>query len=187
LTEIGGGQGANVESRLLAALEPTFETGLVNDALLAQNETQRNAFWQIRESIPRANALIGSISSHDISVPTHHLPEFIERGQQAITALGPLRLNCFGHLGDGNLHYNVFPPKGQTKADFKHLAGQVKQLVYDLVDEYDGSFSAEHGVGRLKTSELARYGDPAKLAAMRAIKQALDPVGILNPGAVVPL
>lgn len=185
LTEIGGGTGANVEARLMAVLEDAFEAGQATDALLAQNKTQRGAFWEVRESIPLANALIGSISSHDISVPTHRLPEFIEKGRALIAEFGELRLNCFGHLGDGNLHYNVFPPKGQGKPAFKHLAGDVKRVIYDLVAEFDGSFSAEHGVGRLKVEDLECYGDPVKLAAMRAVKRALDPNGVLNPGAVV--
>ena len=184
LTEIGGGQGANVEARLLSVLESALETGLAHDALLAQNGAQRADFWEVRESIPLANALIGAVSSHDISVPVHRIPAFIAQGAGVVEKLG-LRLNCFGHLGDGNLHYNVYPPKGGTKADYKHLAGAAKRAIYDLVAEYDGSISAEHGVGRLKTAELARYGDPVKLAAMRAIKAALDPHGVLNPGAVV--
>ncbi len=99
--------------------------------------------------------------------------------------MGPFRVNAFGHLGDGNLHYNVFPPKGQGKATFAARRAEVAGAVYALVHELDGSFSAEHGVGRLKVSDLEQFGDPAKLAAMRAIKQALDPRGILNPGAVL--
>ncbi len=185
LAEVGGGVGANVEARLMAVLEDAFETGLASDALLAQNVAQRSEFWEVRESIPLANALVGSIASHDISVPTHRLPEFIAEGQGLIAGFGDLRLNCFGHLGDGNLHYNVFPPKGAVKQDFKHLAADVSRAIYDLVAAYDGSFSAEHGVGRLKTADLERYGDPVKLAAMRAVKMALDPNGVLNPRAVV--
>ncbi len=186
LCEVGGGQGANVEARLMAVLEAAFENGLATDALLAQNGAQRAEFWEVRESIPLANALIGAVSSHDISVPVHRIPAFIAEGAARVDALG-LRLNCFGHLGDGNLHYNVYPPKGGTKADYKHLATDAKRAIYDLVAAYDGSFSAEHGVGRLKTGELARYGDPVKLATMRAVKAALDPNGVLNPGAVVGL
>jgi len=185
LTEVGGGTGANTEERLMGVLEGAFETGLATDALLAQNDTQRAEFWEVRESIPLANALVGSIASHDISVPTHRLPEFIEQGRALIAGFGDLRLNCFGHLGDGNLHYNVFPPKGAAIQEFKPLAKDVSRAVYDLVAAFDGSFSAEHGVGRLKTADLERYGDPVKLAAMRAVKTALDPVGVMNPGAVV--
>ncbi|MBV1864809.1 MAG: FAD-binding oxidoreductase [Rhodobacteraceae bacterium] len=185
LTEVGGGTGANIEARLMDVLEQAFEAGLASDALLAQNVAQRKAFWEVRESIPLANALIGGIASHDISVPTHRLPEFIAAGAVLIAGFGDLRLNCFGHLGDGNLHYNVYAPKGAVKQDFKNLATDVSRAIYDLVAAYDGSFSAEHGVGRLKTADLARYGDPVKLAAMRAVKTALDPQGVLNPGTVV--
>ena len=91
----------------------------------------------------------------------------------------------FGHIGDGNLHYNVFPPAGEPKADWVHLKPDVMRMIHDLVDAYDGSISAEHGIGRLKAADLQRYGDPAKLAVMRGIKQAIDPLGIMNPGAVI--
>ena len=99
--------------------------------------------------------------------------------------LGPWRINCFGHLGDGNLHYNVFPPKDKKPAEFKALRDDVKTLVHDMVNARGGSVSAEHGLGRMKVKDLEHYGDPAKLAAMRAIKAALDPAGIMNPGAVL--
>jgi FAD/FMN-containing dehydrogenase len=139
----------------------------------------------VREQIPEANRLIGSVSSHDISIPISVIPEFIARGREVVADLGPLRINAFGHLGDGNLHYNVFPPKGRQRAEFADLAPVVKRVVHDLVDEMDGSISAEHGIGRLKVEDLERYADPAKLSAMRAIKAALDPLGIMNPGVVL--
>ena len=106
-------------------------------------------------------------------------------GNRAISGLGPFRVNCFGHLGDGNLHYNVFPPKGQSRDAFAGQRDQIKRVVHDLVHGFGGSVSAEHGVGRLKVDDLERYGDPAHLTAMRAVKQALDPAGIMNPGAVL--
>ena len=99
--------------------------------------------------------------------------------------MGDFRVNCFGHLGDGNLHFNVFPPEGQDRSTWKDHKAIVQRALHDLVDEMDGSISAEHGIGRLKAADLQRYGDPAKLAAMRAIKDALDPAGIMNPGAVL--
>lgn len=102
-----------------------------------------------------------------------------------IRAMGPFRLNCFGHLGDGNLHFNVFPEKGGNRKTYADQRELIKRAVHDLVQTFDGSFSAEHGVGRLKVADLERYGDPAKLSAMRAIKTALDPAGIMNPGAVL--
>ncbi len=159
--------------------------GLVSDGVIAQNGAQRDALWSVREYIPEANRVIGSVSSHDISVPISDIPDFIRRGQDVITKLGEFRINCFGHLGDGNLHYNVFPPKGRDRSDYEDVRGAVKSAVHDLVHAFKGSVSAEHGIGRLKTDDLERYGDPVKLHAMRAIKQALDPNGIMNPGAVI--
>ncbi|MEC8015006.1 MAG: FAD-linked oxidase C-terminal domain-containing protein, partial [Pseudomonadota bacterium] len=144
------------------------------------------ALWSVREHIPEANRRIGSVSSHDISIPISRIPEFIVEGGKRIAALGDLRINCFGHLGDGNLHYNVFPAQGKDRSAYEHLRSDVKRTVHDLTHEMQGSVSAEHGVGRLKVGDLERYGDPVKLAAMQAIKQALDPHGIMNPGAVVP-
>ena len=174
-----------------AALETLFveasERGLVSDGVIAQSVQQRQDFWAIRERIPEANRRIGSVSSHDISVPVARIPEFIERGGQVLSRLGEFRINCFGHVGDGNLHYNVFPMPGKTRADYETERLEVKRIVHDLVSDMDGSISAEHGIGRLKIDDLARYGDPTKLAAMRAIKSALDPHGIMNPGAVVPV
>jgi len=99
--------------------------------------------------------------------------------------LGDFRLNCFGHLGDGNLHYNVFPMPGKSRADHVEQRDEIKRVVHDLVHEMEGSVSAEHGIGRLKVDDLERYGDAAHLSAMRAIKEALDPAGIMNPGAVL--
>lgn len=183
LVELGMAQGAD------AALEALFvagmEEGLVSDGLIAQSDAQRTAFWSVREHIPVANKRIGSISSHDIALPLSVIPEFIPRAGERLASLGKFRINCFGHLGDGNLHYNVFPPRGRRRSEFANKREEIKYLVHDMVQEYGGSFSAEHGVGRLKTGDLARYGDPTKVMAMRAIKAALDPNGIMNPGAVL--
>ncbi|NIZ08986.1 FAD-binding oxidoreductase [Pseudooceanicola sp. HF7] len=162
-----------------------FEAELVSDGLIAQNEAQAEDFWNLREMIPEANREIGAISSHDISVPIATLPRFIDEGMEAIAALGPYRLNCFGHLGDGNLHYNVFPPKGRKKAEFADQKLAVMGVIHDLVVAHGGSISAEHGIGRLKAADLAKYGDPVKLELMRGIKQVFDPHGVLNPGAVL--
>ncbi len=161
------------------------ERGLVSDGVIAQSATQRDAFWQIRESIPEANRRIGAVCSHDIAVPLGAVPDFIERAGAAIAAIGAFRINCFGHLGDGNLHYNVFPPKGGRRADHDGAREQITRTVHDLADACGGSVSAEHGIGRAKVDDLERYGDPVKLATMRAIKAALDPLGIMNPGAVL--
>ncbi len=172
-----------------AALEDLFvaaaEAGWAQDGTIAQSEAQRQELWTMRESIPEANRLVGSISSHDISVPISSIPEFIIRGTEKLAALGPFRINCFGHLGDGNLHFNIYAPMGESREAYKPRTAEIQAAVHDLVHELGGSFSAEHGVGRMKTDDLERYGDPVRLGAMKAIKAALDPQGIMNPGAVL--
>ena len=186
LIEVACGDQANASDALEAALSQGLEAGLIEDALVAQSQGQADAFWTVRETIPLANRRVGAVSSHDISVPMSAIADFIDAGFEAIAEINPdLRLNCFGHLGDGNLHYNVFPPKGRDKKRYDSIRPKIKRTLHDLVHQMGGSVSAEHGVGRLKTEDLERYSDPAKLAAMRAIKAALDPKGILNPGAVL--
>ncbi|WP_397542879.1 FAD-linked oxidase C-terminal domain-containing protein [Roseovarius salis] len=185
LIDVGLARGLEPAEALETLFSEALSAGLVTDGLIAQSEAQRREFWTVRETIPEANRRVGSVSSHDISVPLGAIPEFIEAGNAAIARFGPLRVNCFGHLGDGNLHYNVFPPVGQSRDSFVDRRDAIKQAVHDLVHEMDGSVSAEHGIGRLKVADLNRYGDPVKLAAMRAIKDALDPSGIMNPGAVL--
>ncbi len=165
------------------ALASAMEAGLVTDAVIAQNEAQRARFWALRETIPEANKRVGSISSHDISVPVSAVPAFIMRAERAVPAT--LRINCFGHMGDGNLHYNIFPPKGGNREEYAAQRADIARDIFDIVAEFGGSFSAEHGVGRLKVAELERYGYAGRLHAMRRIKTALDPVGIMNPGAVL--
>ncbi|MDO5604950.1 MAG: FAD-binding oxidoreductase [Paracoccus sp. (in: a-proteobacteria)] len=171
------------------ALEALFadaaEAGLITDGLIAQSGQQAADFWRLREEIPQANRRIGAISSHDISLPLSEIPRFISDAGVMLAGMGEMRINCFGHLGDGNLHYNVFPAAGRTRAEYDRLRPAVQQAVHEMVVARGGSFSAEHGVGRLKVADLERWGDPVRLAAMRAIKAALDPAGIMNPGAVL--
>lgn len=185
LIDLGLGAGQEPQSVLEAIFATALERDLVLDGLIAQSETQRAEFWSVRESIPLANRKIGAILSNDISIPISRIAEFVVEGHAALGKLGPLRINAFGHLGDGNLHYNVYPPKGENRNDYNHLIDDVKDIVNGLVHKYNGSISAEHGIGRMKTGELERYGDPVKLATMRAIKAALDPKGIMNPGVVL--
>lgn len=185
LIELSGGVGSNLESRLFEGIEELLIKGLINDALIAQSEKQAKEFWNLRENIPEANRRIGSISNHDISLPISLIPKFIDEMPDAMVHLGDLRINCFGHLGDGNLHYNVFPPDGKNKNDYQHLREEIKTIIHDKINEFGGSVSAEHGIGRLKIDDLEKYGDPIKLMAMRSIKNAIDPKGIMNPGAVL--
>lgn len=179
-------RGAQAEEAALALLEAAGEDVAGEATALAASEAQRAGLWALREAIPHANRAVGAVSSHDISVPVGAVPAFIEAAGAAIAALGPFRVNCFGHLGDGNLHYNVFPPCGGRREDWLARREEVQETVFALVAETGGSISAEHGIGRMKVAALERYGDPGKLAAMRAIKAALDPAGIMNPGAVLP-
>ncbi len=185
LVEVGVSAGLEAGTALEQMFVAGAEAGLVSDGIIAQTQAQSAAFWSVREHIPEANRRIGSISSHDISVPLGALADFIKTADARIADLGAFRINCFGHVGDGNLHYNVFPLPGRSRADHMAERDRIKRIVHDLVHEMGGSVSAEHGVGRLKVEDLERYGDPAKMAAMRAIKSALDPLGIMNPGAVL--
>lgn len=174
------------EETMAALYAQGAEAGFVQDGVIATSDAQAAALWALRESIPEANRRIGSISSHDISLPLEAVADFIPSAGAALARMGDWRINCFGHLGDGNLHYNVFPQRGRSRDEYDHQREAIKRCVHDIVDDMGGSVSAEHGIGRLKVGDLQRYGDPAKLAAMRAIKTALDPQGILNPGVILP-
>lgn len=185
LIDLGLVKGVEPNTELAALFEVALEEGLISDGVIAQSEAQRAQFWALREAIPEANRLIGAVSSHDVSVPLEDVPGFIETATQAVKGFGPLRVNCFGHVGDGNLHFNVFPPEGQLREAYDPVRGEVMSCVHDVVASLGGSVSAEHGVGRLKIADLERYGDPVGVAMMRAIKGVLDPNGILNPGAVL--
>ncbi len=186
LVEIATAGDTDPQAILETVFAEAFDADLVTDGLIASSGQQAADFWAVRETIPLANRAIGAIASHDISLPLSHLAEFIDTTHQALLDIAPIRINCFGHLGDGNLHFNVYPPVGKDRKEYAHVAADISRLVHDRVVERGGSFSAEHGIGRLKTADLAHYSDPAKLATMRAIKSALDPNGIMNPGAVLP-
>lgn len=185
LIDVGLARGLHPANALEALFVEAFDQGLVADGVIAQSEVQRVAFWEVREQIPEANRRVGSICSHDISVPLGAIPEFIARGNEMLAGMGDFRINCFGHLGDGNLHYNVFPTLGKSRKDYADQKLGISRAVHDLVHELGGSFSAEHGVGRLKTGDLEHYGDPVKLGLMRMLKAGFDPNGIMNPGAVL--
>ncbi|MCV2868020.1 FAD-binding oxidoreductase [Defluviimonas sp. WL0002] len=185
LVEIGLPEGLSPERIMADLFEQAHAAGLVGDGVIAGSLAQRQAFWALREALPEGNRRIGAVSSHDISLPLSEIEGFLAEAPARIASIGDLRINCFGHLGDGNLHYNVFPPRGQRAADLRHLAPLIMDCVHAMVTARGGSISAEHGIGRLKVEELERYGNATKLAAMRSIKAALDPVGIMNPGAVL--
>ena len=185
LIDVGLSRGTDPQAALEALFTEAAEAGLVTDGVIAQSEAQRNELWDVRENLPAASRAIGGICSHDVSLPLGAVPDFLRRGDQLVASLGNFRINCFGHLGDGNLHYNLFPPKGETRDAYMHRTKEIYAAVHDLVVEMGGSFSAEHGVGRLKVQELERYGDPVRLEMMRGIKNLFDPNGIMNPGAVL--
>jgi FAD/FMN-containing dehydrogenase len=185
LIDLGLPPSLDPDAELEAIFTEGFEAGEVTDGLIAQSGQQRADFWRLREAVPEANRKIGAVASHDVSLPLSAIPAFLRRAEAALLALAPLRINAFGHLGDGNVHYNVYPPKGVRARDLGDLRERVSDTVHDLIHEMDGSFSAEHGVGRLKVHDLELYGDPVRLDLMRQIKDLLDPKGIMNPGAVL--
>jgi FAD/FMN-containing dehydrogenase len=161
--------------------------GCVVDAIVAESLAQARQLWHIRESISLAQAEEGLNIKHDISIPVSRIPEFVEETDALLAqALPGVRLVNFGHLGDGNLHYNVQAPEsGDAKAFLQAEEARVNALVYDTVTRFGGSISAEHGVGSLKRDQLAQHKSPVALGLMRAIKQALDPQGLMNPGRVL--
>lgn len=179
------------ESHARAQFERLLETalaqGCVSDAVVAENLTQAHQLWHIRESIPLAQAEEGLNIKHDISIPVSRIPQFVAETDALLQeAIPGVRLVNFGHLGDGNLHYNVQAPEGgDAKAFLREQEDNINTLVYDAVARFDGSISAEHGVGSLKTDKLPHYKSAVALGMMRAIKQALDPQGTMNPGRIV--
>jgi FAD/FMN-containing dehydrogenase len=178
---------AQARMRFEALLQAALETGTIDDAVVAESLTQSHSLWHLRESIPLAQSEEGPNIKHDIALPVSAIPAFVARTDASLALAFPgIRLVNFGHLGDGNLHYNVQAPQGLPAQQFmdRH-EHEVNTLVYDAVCAVGGSISAEHGVGALKREELARRKSPVALQMMRAIKQALDPHGRLNPGRVL--
>jgi FAD/FMN-containing dehydrogenase len=176
--------------QLQELLARAAERSLVRDAALATSERVRAAFWRLRETVPEAQRRAGFNIRHDISVPVARLPQFIAEAAGWIAQhLPESRLVCYGHAGDGNLHFNLLYEAAATDtaaaAAFRAREPQVHRAIHDLVVRFEGSISAEHGIGRAKRDELAHYAPPATLAAMRAIKRALDPNGIMNPGKLL--
>lgn len=175
------------DAGLSAALGDVLAGAGVDDAVVAQSEAQAAALWHLRETLPEAERRDGVAVKHDISVPVAAMPRFIVEATPRVEARWPgSRVLAFGHLGDGNIHFNVRAPLGSDSAAWVDTnAAAITAAVNDLVVAAHGSIAAEHGVGSIKAAELARVGNPAKLAAMRAIKTALDPFGIMNPGKII--
>jgi FAD/FMN-containing dehydrogenase len=196
LCELSSARAAEpLDAVLEETLSGAIDDGLATDAVLAQGERERRAFWHLRENIPEAQRRDGPSLKHDVSLPIDRLPAFVTAASAWVAREVPeARLVCYGHVGDGNLHFNLGPAQGapthaangrDTGNPLQAQEGKVKRAIHDLVREFGGSFSAEHGIGLLKVDELQRYASPVELDLMRVIKQAFDPNGIMNPGKVL--
>jgi FAD/FMN-containing dehydrogenase len=177
-----------LDALLANALERALEHGWISDAAVAQNERERDTFWRLRESIPEAQRKDGASLKHDISVPVSQVPRFIDvAGAWVAQHIPQGVLVSYGHLGDGNLHFNINQRAGTQVAQLQAVEQKVKRAIHDFVRDFGGSFSAEHGIGQLKVFELERYANPVELDLMKRIKRALDPNNIMNPGKVLRL
>lgn len=188
LMEVSGqGEAGSLAEPLANALESAVEKGLVRDAVIATSGEQARKLWQMREDLAEAQKAAGGCIAHDVSVPLSRIAEFIARADAAIAAAYPrVRLCCFGHLGDGNLHYNPLCPADWTYARYAAETASINRIVHDIVADLDGSISAEHGIGRLRFEENLRTKDPLEIELMSRIKRTLDPFNIMNPGRMVP-
>jgi FAD/FMN-containing dehydrogenase len=173
--------------RLLeAAIGDALDSGCARDAVVATSVAQRRALWALRENVSEAQRLEGVSIKHDVSVPVSRIPDFLERANDALKERWPdVRIVVFGHVGDGNLHFNLSKPDGRGNAAFIADTSAANRIVHDLVAALGGSISAEHGLGQLKREEIIRYKDATELELMRAVKAAIDPMGRMNPGKVL--
>ncbi len=167
-------------------LADALQQGIIEDASIARSVGQQKEFWRLREDMSPAQKLEGGSIKHDISVPIASIPDFISEAAKIIETISPgARIVCFGHMGDGNLHYNVSQPVGADKQAYLSLWGEMNHRIHTLVMSYNGSFSAEHGIGQLKRKELVAFKSPVALSLMRSIKQLFDPKNIMNPGKML--
>jgi FAD/FMN-containing dehydrogenase len=175
-----------VPGAMMALLEAAMEQGLVTDAAIAQSDSQRTAFWAARELISESQKPEGGSIKHDVSVPVSKVPQFLAAADAAVSRLMPgARFVSFGHLGDGNIHYNVSQPVGMDTASFLGMWNEMNDVVFAVVGQFNGSISAEHGIGQLRRDELQQRKSPVELDLMRRIKQALDPDNLMNPGKLL--
>lgn len=177
---------APVRAQFEALLEAAFEDGLLADAVIAESAQQAKDLWRLRESLPEAQKFEGGSIKHDVAVPVSHVTRFIGEAMAAVTKAMPgIRPVPFGHVGDGNIHFNLSQPPGMDRQAYLEHWGSMNRIVHDIVMGMGGSFSAEHGIGALKVDEMVHYKDPVELDLMRALKRAVDPQGLMNPGKVV--
>ena len=182
----GNGEDATLSGALENFLEDALESGAISDAVLAQSVEQTKRLWALRENISEAQKVEGFSIKHDISVPVSRIGEFVERADAALQQAFPgIRIVTFGHVGDGNLHYNQSKAEAGDNVAFMQSQAQVNELVHDIVHALGGSISAEHGIGQLKRDELRRYKSALELEMMRSVKRAFDPQGLMNPGKVL--
>jgi FAD/FMN-containing dehydrogenase len=175
-----------VDEQVTDFLSASMEQGWVQDGVVASSDKQRHELWRVRHAISEAQKSAGASIKHDISVPVSRMPEFLLAADRLVAKRLPgIRPVSFGHLGDGNLHYNLSQPVDMAQADFLALWEPLNELVHGLATQLDGSFSAEHGIGFLKAAELERLESKVKMDLMRTIKQAIDPQGLMNPGKVL--
>ena len=187
LMEATGGRQANLAATFETALADAIQAGTATDAVVAASEAQAAALWKLRESISESQKREGASIKHDISVPVAAIPDFIARAVPQVLKLAPgARAVTFGHLGDGNLHFNFNSPRAGDDPAFLAQWDEIQQVVHDIVKDFGGSISAEHGIGAMKVATLPRYKSHEELDAMRAIKTVFDPKNILNPGKTVP-
>jgi FAD/FMN-containing dehydrogenase len=187
LMEVGGqGEPGTLNGPLADALGAAMEAGLIQDAMITTSGEQARKLWKMREDLAEAQKSAGGSIAHDISVPLSRIPEFIEKADAAVDKAYPgVRHCCFGHVGDGNLHYNPIRPVDWTYERFHAEYPNMNRIVHDIVVSLGGSISAEHGIGRLRMEENYRYKSPVEIGMMAAVKQALDPRNIMNPGKVL--
>ncbi len=184
LTELADAVPGSIE----IILERALELGIVTDASIAQSEAQRQSLWTIRESMSESQRYEGGSIKHDVSVPVSHVPMFIDEAMKAVQKfMADARVVCFGHMGDGNMHFNVSQPVGMDKQKYLEQWNAMNWVVFDVVLKHGGSISAEHGIGQLKRDDMLRIKSPVELDMMRGVKAMLDPKGIMNPGKVLPL
>ena len=186
LVEFSSGRAGALRAEVEAILADALDAGEILDATIAENEAQAAAFWHMRHAMSEAMRPEGAQAKYDVSAPVASVPAFLRDADAAVEAICPgARIIAFGHMGDGNIHYDVLQAPGASAADFARAQAALEEAVYDVIDRHQGSISAEHGVGLARRDDIARRKQPAEIAMMRAVKAALDPAGIMNPGKML--